>query len=68
MIAIVTYCLSVIEPAQILGWLPSITVVLKFLSALTGLAVTAVPPAIRAYRRMRRRAARRRAAKPVRRG
>ncbi|WDZ83765.1 hypothetical protein [Micromonospora cathayae] len=67
MAAFIAYCLTVVEPAQILSWLPSITVVLKFLSALAGL-VAATPPAVRAYRRLVSRNRRRRAVRSARRG
>ncbi|WP_140158153.1 hypothetical protein [Micromonospora sp. NBS 11-29] len=61
MLVIVAYHLAEIYPAQILIWLPAITVILKFLAALTGFTVAVAPPAIRAYRRVRRVIRRRRA-------
>ncbi|WFE39944.1 hypothetical protein [Micromonospora sp. WMMD998] len=60
MLVIVAYSLAEIYPAQILIWLPTITVILKFLAALIGFSMVVVPPVARAFRRVRASIGRRR--------
>ncbi|MEU7955333.1 hypothetical protein AB0B62_29490 [Micromonospora chalcea] len=64
MIAIVAYYLALIEPEQILSCLPSITVVLKFLTALAGFTAAAMALALRTYRWTRLAVRRRRGTPP----